>query len=143
LARPPKVLIKHASGSRALMHAHFDMRSTVGKAYRARVEALTSHIGGDPSTVQRTLVDQAARLHLLTLQAWDELTRSGAFHRGMPTPANDAYRRAAADERSVLMILGLERKAKEIQDLADYQAKAKRLPFKGRTLDVTDAEEVR
>jgi hypothetical protein len=108
------------------------------------VVELTSHIGGSPNAVQRTLIDHAARLRLLTRLAWDELSRSGAFRGGAPTPANDAYRRAAADERAVLLLLGLERVAKEIPDLADYiKAKAKRLTLKSRRDDAVDAEEVR
>ena len=141
-ARPRKVLIKHGSNSHALMHAPFDMRSVVGKAYQHRVRELSAHIGGEPNAVQRTLIDHGARMHLLTRMAWRELSTHGAYRHGSPTPANDAYRRAAADERSVLLLLGLDRKAKEVPELSEYLA-SKRLTFKGRSKDAVDAEEVR
>ena len=140
-ARPRKVLIKHGSNSHALMHAPFDMRSVVGKAYQHRVRELSAHVGGDPNSVQRTLIDHGARLHLLTRMAWRELSEHGAYRGGAPTPANESYVRAAASERSVLLLLGLERKAREIPDLQDYlRSKAKpRLLLKG---PVEDAAEI-
>lgn len=118
-ARPPRVLVKHASGSRALMRAPFDLRSTVGRAYQQRVHELVAHIGGEANAVQRTLIDHAARLHLVTRLAWEEIGRSGALRDGAPSPALDTYRRAAAEERSVLLTLGLNRVAREIPRLAD------------------------
>jgi hypothetical protein len=142
-ARSRAIVVRHGAGSQALRLGTFDLRSTMGKAYRARVVELTSHTGGDPNAVQHTLIDHGARLHLLTQLAWDELSRSGAFRGGEPTPANDAYRRAAADERAVLLLLGLDRKAKDIPDLADYlKSKTKRLTLKARAEDAVDAEEV-
>ncbi len=138
-ARPKKLLLRHGGNSRALRYADLDLRSTAGREYRARVQALTTHLGGAEavSTPQRILIDHAARLHLLGRLAWDELSRTGAFKDGNPRPAYDTYRRAAADERSVLTVLGIERKAKYVPDLHDY-IKRKRLPLK----DVSEAEEV-
>src|SRR5512134_232635 len=73
-ARPKKVLVKHGGESTALMHADFDMRSAVGKAYRESVEELTAHLGGpsEVSAVERRLIDNASRLHILKLLALAE-----------------------------------------------------------------------
>ena len=140
--KPHAITVRYAGGQ-ALRLGKIDLRFKDGKLYRHRINELVQHLGGADmvSAPMRTLVDQAARFHLLTGLAWDALTRYGAYKHGAPTPANDAYRRAAADERSVLLLLGLDRKAKEIPDLAEYlRSKAKpRLTFKG---PVEDAEEV-
>jgi hypothetical protein len=139
-----KVLVKHAGESRLLRYADLDLRSIAGKEYRARVEALTAHLGGDLTAPQARLVDMAARLALLASLAWDELTRAGAFKDGEPRPALSAYRSAIADERSVLAVLGIERKAKPVPTVEEYlQAKAREHPalrLKGE--GVSDAEEV-
>jgi hypothetical protein len=127
--RPRKVLLRHASDSRALRYADLDLRSTAGKEYRARVTELTAHVGGDPTVPQVRLIDHAARLYLLARLAWDELSRTGAFRNGDPRPAFDAFRRAAADEREVLRTLGIERRAKLIPDLNEYlQTQGRRYP---------------
>jgi hypothetical protein len=103
------------------MHATFDMRSAVGKAYRACIVELTAHLGGDPTAPQRILLDQAARLSLLCSLASAELARLGAFERsGELRPAFDGYRKAAADLRDVLKMLGLERKEKAVPTLEQY-----------------------
>ena len=128
-ARPKKVEVHHAGGSKVLLHAAFDMRSAVGKAYQARVDELVAHLGGTEMVTapQRTLIDHAARLRLLALLAWDEISTGGAFREGEPTSAFDAYRRVSADERDVLRTLGLERRTKSVPDLDTY-LRAKRLP---------------
>lgn len=133
-----KVLVRHAGDTVALRYADLDLRSTAGREYRTRVQALTAHIGGDPTPPQVVLIDHAARLHVLARLAWDELSRTGAFRDGQPRPAFQAYRSAAADEREVLRTLGIERKAKEAPDLSTYLAsKRKALPV--RIKDVEDA----
>src|SRR2546427_1632887 len=141
-ARSMKILLRHASDSRALRYADLDLRSTAGREYAATKATLTAHLGGEVTAPQAILVDHAARLHVLTRLAWDELSRSGAFRDGEPRPAYDAFRRAAADERSVLVTLGLERRAKDVPDLQDYlRSKASKRLRLGRTLDAEDAEE--
>lgn len=107
------------TSSRALLHGSFHLGTRLGKAWRERCDALTAHVGGDPSEAQRVLIDQCARLHLLVQFAWAEVLRAGAFEKGEPRPAFDAFRRAAADEREVLRLLGLERKHKPLPKLSD------------------------
>src|SRR5581483_11017121 len=115
-ATPPKVLVKHASGSRALVRARFDMRSTIGRAYRQSVEELVQHLGGpgEVSAVERRLIDNASRVLALKLLALDEMNRTGAFKDGAPTPAQEAYRRAIAEESAMLRSLGLRPRTKRI-----------------------------
>lgn len=119
-ARPAVRFISHG-GSRALLREALDRRTSAGKAYAVRLNALAAHLGGHAalSVPQQALIDQAARLHLLGLFAWAELTRAGLFAKGLPRPAFDVYRRAAADEREVLRLLGLERRVAE-KTLAEY-----------------------
>src|SRR5436190_23759485 len=101
--RPKKL---HISGpgtsSRALLQGSFHLGTRLGKTWRDRCAALTAHLGGQPSEAQRILIDHAARLHLLCQFAWAEVLNRGAFDKGTPRPAVDAFRRAAADEREVL-----------------------------------------
>ncbi len=115
-ARPPKVLVKHASGSRALVRARLDMRSTVGKAYRQSMDELVHHLGGpgEVSVVERRLIDNASRILALKLLALDEMNRTGAFKDGGPTPAQEAYRRAIAEESAMLRSLGVRPRAKRV-----------------------------
>src|SRR2546426_10884165 len=77
--------------SRALRHGVLHRGPVVGKAYVARQAALTAHLGGDPTVPQLALVDQAARLWLLSHFAWLEILRSGAFREGEVRTAFDAY----------------------------------------------------
>lgn len=121
-AKPRKILlVGHATTSEALKRGILDLRSRSGKAYRATCEALTLHLGGELSAPQKALVDQAARLRLMTQFAWAELGRTGPFKKtGELVAAYDAYRRAAADEREVLRLLGIERRVKELPSLQDY-----------------------
>jgi hypothetical protein len=142
------VVIRHGGESTALRLGRFDLRSSLGKQYRSRVEALVAHLGGADavSVPLRSLVDQAARLHLLVGIAWTELSKTGAFLKGEPTPALHAFLRLIGEERSVLVTLGLERKAREVPDLQTYlEQKAKeqkRLPFRIRSGEIEDASEI-
>ncbi len=126
-----------------MRYADLDLRSTAGKEYAATKAVLTAHLGGEENVTapQRTLIDHAARLQVLTRLAWDELTRSGPFKHGETRPALDAFRRIAADLREVLRTLGLERRAREIiPDLATY-IEAKRQPLRLKA-PVEDAEDI-
>ena len=115
------VVVGHGGHGRSLLRAPFDMRSRLGKAYQAVMHALRLHVGeAELSAPQAALIDQAARLRLLTQLAWSELQRTGAFVRGATAPAFDAYRRAAADERAVLNMLGLRRSEVKVPALQDY-----------------------
>lgn len=119
-AKPKRVYITHAGGSRALLKDPLDLRSTIGRAHRQFCEELSAHVGGDLSVPQARLIDHASRLRLIATIAWGELWRRGMFDgKGTPRPALDAFRRAAADERSVLQLLGIERREKPVKTLQD------------------------
>jgi hypothetical protein len=121
-ARARKIAITgHGGSSRTLLHGGLHLGSRVGRAYLARCSALVAHVGGQPSEVQRALIDQAARLHLLANMAYGELLRVGAFKKsGDVRAAFDAYRKAASDERDVLRLIGIERRAAPVPSLQDY-----------------------
>lgn len=124
-ARTRKVRVTTGADSKTLLTASLDLRTRLGRIYLGHKQALVAHLGGDPSAVQLRLIDQAARLRLVCDIAWGELSRRGAFSpSGDPRPALDAFRRAAADERDVLRLLGLRRAVREI-DLKDYLAQSK------------------
>jgi hypothetical protein len=120
--RPKAVHVTHGGKSAALLSGKLDLRSSVGRSYRQHVEALAAHLGGDPTAPEARLIDQASRLRLLALLAWSEIERGGAFRDGAPVPAVDAFRRAAADERDVLRLLGLQSRGKPVQSIDDYLA---------------------
>jgi hypothetical protein len=115
------VVIRHGGESTAIRLGRFDLRSSLGKQYRSRVEALVTHLGGaDAVTIpQARLIDQAARLCLLTETAWDELSKTGAFRNSEPTAALHAFLRLIGEERAVLVTLGLQRREKAIPRLSD------------------------
>lgn len=120
--RPKVVHIKGAgTTSLALRHAALSRGTRLGRAYDTAVQEFTAHVGGEPSAVMKVLIDRAARAGLLAQIAWAEVVRVGAFRNGEPRGAFDAYRRAAADEREVLKLLGIQRQARPVQAIEDYE----------------------
>lgn len=119
LAIPKRAFVRHGGGS-ALLRAAFDLRTRVGRLHKAQVAALCRHVG-DPTLPQTRLIDHAVRLRLLAEIAWGEIQRGGAFsEHGDPRPAVNVYRKAAADERAVLALLGLERRVQPVPTLDQY-----------------------
>ena len=122
-ARPRKVAVTHAGGSKLFLTAALDRRTKAAKAYHTHVAALEEHIGDAPTPPQARLIDQAARLALLGALAWDELQRQGPFDaRGNVRPAVETYTRAIREERATLQLIGLERREPPIPTLAEYVA---------------------
>lgn len=120
-ARPHKVSIGHGGTSRALMYDPLDLRTRVGKEYHAHKQGLAAHLGGDPTVPQQSLIDQAARLNILSRITWAELTRNGVFTKnGALRPAVTAYIDATKHERDVLRLLGLQRHQKPLPTLDEY-----------------------
>lgn len=121
IARPKKIMITNGLKSRALLRDPLDQRTVVGKAFRARIDALTSDLGGNLTTAQTTLVDRTCRLSILAQLAWNELARVGVLNkRGDVVAAFDVFLRVVRDERDILRLLGLERRAKPVPDLQEY-----------------------
>jgi len=146
----PKVKFVVHGGLSGLLRDPFDLRTQIGKAYVSYKSALISHLGGEVTTPQGILIDQAARLQLLANTAWSHCHRHRSFREdGSPVPAFDAYIRTLRELRSVLQALGLERREKEIKELADYIAEhdnnklPKRLSLRqrGKIIDVDEVPE--
>lgn len=121
----PKVRKVMATTSRGVLHPSarkflkdpLDQRTTVGKHYTAYKTELSAHVGGSPTIVQTELIDQAAKLKVLSAMAWYELMTFGSVSipkKGQMHPAFDGFLRVTRDQRTVLTTLGLRRAAKEI-----------------------------
>ena len=114
LARPAVKYVSHA-GTAGLLRDRLDLRTKVGRRYQAHVEALSAHIGGDPTLPQVELIDQASRLKLLACIAWAELLRAGTVTKDTGLhPAFDAFLKASRDQRAVLGLLGIQRSARDV-----------------------------
>jgi len=112
-AKPKVKYLVHGS-QRGLLRDPLDARTRIAKLYEAQMQAYRQHLGGDVSVAQEKLIDQAARLGLLTDIAWAELMRSGhLIKRGRIDAAFDPFLRASRDLRAILLVLGLKRHAKE------------------------------
>ena len=119
-ARARKVkYVGHGVGSK-LLKDPLDRRTRVGKAYQAHKQILAAHIGGDPTAPQVELINQAARIRILSAMAWSELMRARTLVKnGNVHPAFDAFLKAARDQRAVLEMLGLKRQARDVPLLKD------------------------
>lgn len=120
LARPRKIIMVHAGGSAAFRTGIFDGRTKTAKLYKQHVAALEAHLGGDLTTPQSRLVDQAARLALLGELIWSDIDKHGVFKNGDARPVVDAYLKATKEERDVLRLLGLRRHQKPLPTLDEY-----------------------
>jgi hypothetical protein len=111
--------------NRSLLRDPLDRRTRVGRAYLGHIAALRAHVGGEAELTPplARLVDQAARLALLSDLCWATLASSGPFSStGDLVPAFAAYERAAAAEQRTLQLLGLDRRAKIVPSLSDIMA---------------------
>lgn len=123
-AKPRAVVVRHAGQARStILTARLDKRTVAYRAYTNEIEALTAHVGGNPSAVQARLIEQAGRLALLEHIAWCEMTATaGLTADGALKPVFDAFMRAARDRRAVLQLLGVEPRSKPVPDLQSYLA---------------------
>jgi hypothetical protein len=72
---------------------------------------MVAHLGGDATLPQSLLIQQAARLQLATDLAWSGVLEDDLK---VDSPAFNNYMRASRGLRDTLVLLGLERKAKDI-----------------------------
>jgi hypothetical protein len=93
-----------------------DGRSVLARRYRDILAQLISDLGGDPSEAQSLICRRAATLAVWCEQAEAEMAAGGEIDIGEYGPAVNALRRLLAD-------IGLERKAKDVTDLAGYVRK--------------------
>lgn len=99
----------------------FDKRTLVGKRYDELQVIFTAHLGNDLTEPERQLVDQVARLSILSDALWAELMDDGVItEEGHLSSAFDGWLRTSRDQRSVLQMIGLRRRPKEVQDLSNY-----------------------
>lgn len=82
----PKKRVRHRLGSHSRQHellAGVDFRSREGKLLAAARVELTAHVGGNPNSVQKVLIERAARLTL-----YIELMDAEALEAGTMTERN-------------------------------------------------------
>lgn len=102
-----------------------DGRSTVAVAARRFVADLTADLGGDPSRAQATLIELAARTWIIVeaLDDWIMRQPSLVLHRKRAVVPVLLQRQQLVDSLArALERLGLERRAREVPDLASYLA---------------------
>lgn len=81
-------------------------------AFRA---GLVCDLGGEPTTAQSALVEQAVRLlTVVLLLTWNVFTRGGTTRKGELRPAIKALATYENSLRLALLALGLERRAKQV-----------------------------
>lgn len=117
LALPKVKFVRHGARS-ALLTDPLDMRTQAGRALSAYRQALVAHVGGNPSTVELELIEQAARLAILARVAWAEVMESKHLANGKVNPALEAYQRITRDQRAVFEQLGIKRQ-QHVPDLED------------------------
>jgi hypothetical protein len=116
----PKVKFLSRDTTHSLLRDPLDMRTQVGKAFRARVQAYIAHMGGadNLTATEARLVELAARRSLRTDCLWATAAREGL---GKPTDAGRDFDRAVETESRILLALGLPRRQKELS-LSDLLA---------------------
>lgn len=103
-----------------------DGRSTVAVAARRFVADLTADLGGDPSRAEATLIELAARTWIIVeaLDDWIMRQPSLVLHRKRAAVPVLLQRQQLVDSLArTLERLGLERRARDVPDLASYLAK--------------------
>jgi hypothetical protein len=107
---PKKLFMVTGYNSRALRGQPLHRGSGVGRAYADYLSEYRAHLGNDLSVVQTDLVDQAARLKLVSNLCYAVLMERGLFDKqGNPRPVLGEFRRACAEHRAVLLMLGIRR----------------------------------
>jgi hypothetical protein len=131
--------VKHGAYSLRLLDGDFDYRTELGQSVKGFKGVLVQHLGGESnvSGPEWILIDQAARLQVLTRIAWAATHRDGNFRLdGTPSPALDTFLRVTRSLREVLGMLGLQRHEKQIMSLTEYIAS------KADEANTVDANEV-
>lgn len=118
-----KVFVETGMTSKSLKTGVFDGRTLVGKLFHGVVTELTAHIGGVPTAAQAKLIDQAARLEIITKLSWSKFLDDGnqLVIDGAPAPVLTALIQSQRELRSVLQLLGIDR-ASKIVTLTDIIA---------------------
>ncbi len=113
--KPRAVRVMHASGSKSLLQGRLDGRSLIGRRYKEDLLELKNHLNGAVSAPVAKLCDQAVRLGLLADLSWGEVTQAETLLKdGVPHPAIDVFLKASKNQRDVLTLLGLQRRARDV-----------------------------
>jgi len=113
--RPRSIFVKHAGASKVLRHGVLDRRGTLARTMHSEVAELQSHVGGEVTLPQARLIEQAARLRLITAMAWAEVLQAGRLINGeIAHPAIAVLLRAQKEQREVFELLGIKRTAREV-----------------------------
>jgi hypothetical protein len=124
-AKPKIKFVTHGGASALRGRSAIDLRTSLGRKYKAGLIELKSHLGNELTPPQVRLVDMATRLGLLSDLAWGELMREGDLIKdGAAHPAIDVFLKSSKHQKEVLALLGLERKVRNVtlQDILEGRA---------------------
>ncbi|MFN3824095.1 MAG: hypothetical protein ACK4RN_08965 [Pseudorhodobacter sp.] len=110
---PPPPQFSTRKGTGAVVLAGVDGRSMMARRFREITATIENDLGGDLSEAQRHLVARAATLACWCEERETELAQGQAFDASQYATIANALRRLLAD-------IGLERKARDVTDLATY-----------------------
>lgn len=128
-----KIYYENTSGIslRVFLEAALDERSVVFQMVAERARAFSSQLGNDLTPAQDRIVQQAARLGVLSDSTWAAVQIKGLLNEeGAQTQAVDSFMKVARAEREALNAIGLERRQKPLPSLGEYLA-TKNVPDAG------------
>lgn len=124
-AKPKSLRIVTGLASKTLHQGRIDRRTTLGRLEQKYIAEYRAHVG-EMTIVADDLCRMAARKKLLAHIAYAKVYELGVFDgAGNLQPAFDAFRKASSDLLDVLRLLGLERRQKQVLDVA---AELSRMP---------------
>jgi hypothetical protein len=129
-----KVRITTGQDSRAV-RGELDLRYSFAKEIARYTAEYQEHLGDSRSVVQDDLCRSAARHKaIMNLSLYRFMSAGPLDDKDQARAAYEAFRRADADHRSVLGLLGIPRREKDVPDLHTYLAQksrnGKRLPLR-------------
>lgn len=120
-----KILYQNTSGISlgVFLAAALDERSEVFKLVAERARSFAAQLGNDLTPAQERIVQQAARLSLLSDSTWAAVQIKGLLNEeGARTQAVDSFLKVSRAEREALNAIGLERRQKPLPNLSEYLA---------------------
>jgi hypothetical protein len=119
MRKPAKVAIVTGVNSRAV-RGELDQRFAFAKATSTYTEEYRQHVGSDRSVVMDDLCRSAARHKAIMNLALARLMERGPLDtKDNIRAAYEAFRKADADHREVIRLLGIQRREKEIPRLGE------------------------
>lgn len=124
-SKPRRIAYTSTTGIslRTFLKAALDGRSVVTKMVRERAAVFAAQLGNDMTPAQDRIVQQVARLSILSDSTWAAVQQKGLLNDdGARTNALDTFLKVARAEREALNAIGLERRQKPLPDLGTYLA---------------------